>query len=70
VTWSRWDTELNIGREGPGVIQIDDSIWAVGGRGQEVKGSVEVYQNGAWLVQKHAVKHENQEYLLALLETN
>ena len=70
TTWTRWNTELNIGREGPGVIQIDDSIWVVGGRGQDVKGSVEVYENGTWNLQKHQVKHENQEYLLGILETN
>ena len=52
------------------MIQVDDSIWAVGGRGLEVKGSVEVYENGKWSLQDHTVKHENQEYLLALLKTN
>ena len=69
-----WNSSLigpmNVPREGPGVIQAEDSIWVVGGRGLDVNGSVEVYQNGEWKVQEHCVKHENQEYLLAILESN
>ena len=60
----------NVAREGPGVIQVEDSIWVVGGRGLDVNGSVEVYQNGEWKIQEHCVQHENQEYLLAILEAN
>jgi len=45
-------------------------IWVVGGRGLDVNGSMEVYQNGEWQIQEHCVQHENQEYLLAILEAN
>ena len=69
-SWKRWSDELNIGREGPGVIQVQDTLWVVGGRGLGVNGSVEVYQKGKWTIQEHSVKHENQEYLLAILEAN
>ena len=29
-TWTKWNSQLNIGREGPGVIQVDNEIYVIG----------------------------------------
>ena len=70
-TWSTWTSQLNIGREGPGVIQIENELYVVGGRGIDVKGSVEIWnsESGWFICPDLHVKHQNQEYSVALLES-
>ena len=69
-TWTTWTSQLNIGREGPGVIQIENDLYVVGGRGVDVKGSVEIWNSdsGWFICPDLQVKHHNQEYSVALLE--
>ena len=74
-TWTRWTSQLNIGREGPGVIQVGNNIYVIGGRGLEAKGTVEVWdspeQPGGWFINPDIqVKHHNQEYSVVLLESS
>ena len=62
-------------REGPGVIQIEDSLYVVGGRGLDVQGSVEIWNfqeqpDGWFICPDLQVKHTNQEYSLAVLESS
>ena len=28
-TWTKWTSQLNIGREGPGVIQVENNIYVI-----------------------------------------
>ena len=62
-------------REGPGVIQIEDSLYVVGGRGLDVQGSVEIWNfqeqpDGWFICPDLQVKHYNQEYSLVLLQSS
>ena len=53
-----------------GVIQIENDLYVVGGRGLDVKGSVEIWnsETGWFICPDLQVKHHNQEYSVALLE--
>lgn len=73
-TWSTWENSLNIPREGPGLIQFNQFLFAIGGRGANVNGSIEVWnleqENQCWRILPHLkVKHSNQEYQLALWQS-
>ena len=71
-TWDPWESSLIIEREGPGVIQIDEKVYVIGGRGLEVLGTIEIYDSRTqtWTLGNDdlKVKHENQEYSVVLLE--
>ena len=68
--WNLWEQKLNIPREGPGVLQVDEeTIFVVGGRGDNVDGSVEIWKDSQWTLSPSLkVKHPNQEYHCILLE--
>ena len=70
--WTVWSSQLNIAREGPGVIQVEDQLYVIGGRGSDVNGSVEVWhsKDSIWrLVPELNVKHFDQEYVVSILQS-
>ena len=75
--WTIWPNELNIAREGPGVLQIDEkTIYVIGGRGADCQGTIEVWNSSddpntdGWrIIPDLNVKHQNQEYVVTLLES-
>ena len=70
--WTVWSSQLNIAREGPGVIQVEDQLYVIGGRGSDVNGSVEVWhsKDSTWrLVPELNVKHFDQEYVVTILQS-
>ena len=70
--WTVWSSQLNIAREGPGVIQVEDQLYVIGGRGSDVNGSVEVWhsKDSTWrLVPELSVKHFDQEYVVSILQS-
>lgn len=67
--WSIWPTKLNRARAGPAVIQVDQLLYVIGGRGQDVQGSVEVFDQVSWTVRPDlTVNHPDQEYAVTLLK--
>jgi hypothetical protein len=72
-SWQILSPGLNIAREGPGVIQVGQEIFVIGGRGQDTHGTVEVWNpdlaQSTWTLRPDlTVKNHDQEYLVDILE--
>ena len=69
--WSIWPLKLCRPRSGPGAIQVDQRLFVIGGRGKDVEGSVEIFDQDtqSWSIHPDLVmKHPNTEYAVTLLK--
>ncbi len=66
------EAELNVAREGPAVLQLEDgSVLVLGGRGVDVKGSVEscTGTGSPWQLRPEmTLHHADQEYRAVLID--